>query len=675
MLTAIHRQRLSLLALAGLTLLLFALAANSPPASSAALIQGDADCSGGVAAGDVGSILGQSAGLGEAACSAAADTNCDHHVDARDALNVLLYLIHTNVSAPDICAAMGDQLADVIITIDTTVQPTHTDVQSLDGGPPPPVDVIVEEGGGHIEFVGNEVIYKPASDEDLQDFLAKYHGTVIRDGTVALAPNIQSTPSDSPGIAPAATATINHGYYLIRVDPAMGDTDSLADDLEQGGVSGTVAFSSEDAARMMGIVAGDPETMNLNQLGDLATTYEHPLSATSYVDADAFAYFTSGLGLNIGVTDAWRYLRYQQVVTAPQAIPFQAVRVALIDTGFALDQTTGIPLNNNIDFYPPGGKPVQYDVVDDDYTAGETVKDGCTGFHCEYHGTSTFGVCCAIPNNYYGSAGSGGPYPVPILIKTDERVSNWADSIRVAELLEADIISMSISTTCEHWCGWFDGDIGDATDDAGHHGRIQLASAGNTADGSTVPGDDGGDVHFRPCEFPKVICVGSIDFDKNNIRNWGEPVDIWGPEPLRSTVNPRSAAKDEDDIGLNELPDFNGTSASTPFVAGIVALMKSLDHVSQLHRRQADPPEHGELLAGPQSRPRLRQRARRSHGSPSQPAAADPRRPCPATPRRPTDTPAPTSGLTFRTRRRVGCCRSLPAAPSPRLRPTARPSA
>jgi len=56
---------------------------------SSGLIQGDANCSGEVAATDALAILRQTAAIADAQCGEAADTNCDNQVDARDALNVL----------------------------------------------------------------------------------------------------------------------------------------------------------------------------------------------------------------------------------------------------------------------------------------------------------------------------------------------------------------------------------------------------------------------------------------------------------------------------------------------------------------------------------------------------------------------------------------------------------
>jgi hypothetical protein len=549
-----------------LALVILALAFALPGESasgSPVLIQADADCSGSVASIDALAILRQVAVIADAPCAEAADTNCDNAVDSLDALNVLRFVAGLQLDIPEHCPLPGEPLGGVVIVIDPGLQPSRPAIDSMDGGPPQPVEVAVDPNGVTVEFAGNEVVYRPKNEADLQEFLERYDGAVIRDGTTTL-------PAE---LADGESKSIEHGYYLIRINPSLASTENLAKDLEDANIQGTVVFSSDQAAQLMAIAAGDPEgRVQVSGLMAPDQSREHPLTASTYIDAETFDYFTSGPGLNIGVVDAWKYLRYQGVVTAAQAIPYQAVRVAVIDGGFALHQTTGVPLNGNVDYFPPGAKPAQYDLDADDATAGGENQILCSGgVVCPWHGSGALGACCAIPNNYYGSAGSGGAYVVPILLKMNNRIYTAADAVRKAELMEADIITMSFSYTCGAWCGWFDGDIGEALDDAGNNGRIPLAAAGNEGV------DIGGDEHHRPCEFPKVICVGSISRNKNNLRNYGTPVDIWGVEGINSTVTPESAAKDANNIGMDELYVFDGTSAATPFVAGIVSLMKSLN--------------------------------------------------------------------------------------------------
>lgn len=559
----------NLAAVAIFALAIVVAAAGTPTAFSSGDAQGDADCNGQIGAPDASAILGQAGGVSNAACPRAADTNCDALIDARDALNVLMHAGNLDVQPPEWCIAMGQPLSPVIIAIDPSLQPSRETVDAMDGGPAVPVGVGIEPGGVRTEFLENEILYKADNPADIQAFMDQHNATIIRDGITDLPPG----NPDASSISAAGTQGINHGWYLLRIDPSSIPLDGLAGDLADAGGQGTAVFSSVNAAKNLALAAGDEDNKTIvSAIGQMNTTQEHPMDATgtTFLDADTLNYYTQGAApsYNIGVSKAWSYLRYQNIPAEDDAIPFQAVRVAVIDTGFYLNTSTGFPADGNPDY---DGRPLQYDEDDDDYTAGGEAKMQCSGGGtCNWHGQGSFGTCCAKPNNQFGGAGSGGAFVKPMVINVNDRVSTWADAIRHAELFEADVITMSFSYSCDTWCGWFDGDIGDATDDAGQNGRIMLAAAGNSGV------DIGGDDHQRPCEFPKVICVGSIDSSLNNLRNYGTPVDIWGVEGILSTVTPESADDDVDDFGSNELYNFNGTSAATPFVAGIVALAKSL---------------------------------------------------------------------------------------------------
>ncbi|MEO8456239.1 MAG: S8/S53 family peptidase [Chloroflexota bacterium] len=557
------RRVVSLVALLAFTLLVAY--GSGSVASSATVVQGDADCSGTVAAPDALGILGNASAGRPLGCADSADTNCDNHVDARDALNVLLYVSGASPNLPEYCTAMADALPLTQIAIDTSLHPDPATIDALDGGPPNTVHEIVDPSGVTTLFADQEMIYKPDNDQDLQQFLAATHGTVVRDGTFQL-------PAEA-GIA--SSNSINDGYYLIAVDPDQGGLGDLAGHISDAGITGKVVLDSVGAATLLDIATGTPgERAQLSAVGNMNATEDQQTgdSPVNFFDIGSTFQYSGDPPLDINVVGAWSYMRYQQAILAEDAIPFQATRVAIIDTGFALDTSTGLPLGGNLDFFPQGLRPSQYDAQDEDYTAGGEATASCGDpAGCPWHGIQAASACCAIVDNHYGSGGTANNYVVPIMIKIDGHVSVWADAIRAAELLEADVMSMSFSYSCDHFCGWFDGDIGDAVDHAGHAGRIQVAAAGN--DGVDIGGDD----HFRPCEFVKTICVGGMNAGKTNLRNFGSPVDIWAPEDLTTTVTPVSSAKDDNNIGSDELTHFNGTSAATPFVAGIVAMMKSLN--------------------------------------------------------------------------------------------------
>jgi hypothetical protein len=138
----------------------------------------------------------------------------------------------------------------------------------------------------------------------------------------------------------------------------------------------------------------------------------------------------------------------------------------------------------------------------------------------------------------------------------------------------AHVINMSIAGDCGSWCHTFaNGNVLKAyVGSARNHGTIVVSSAGNS--GKDISGDD-----IYPCELPGSICVGAIDQNANaqSYSNWGSPVDIWAPAGIRSTVTRPSAAADANNTDIDELALFHGTSCSSPFVAGVVAMMKMLN--------------------------------------------------------------------------------------------------
>jgi hypothetical protein len=88
-----------------------------------------------------------------------------------------------------------------------------------------------------------------------------------------------------------------------------------------------------------------------------------------------------------------------------------------------------------------------------------------------------------------------------------------------------------------------------------------------------------------------VICVGAIDEAAQNLYNWGSKVDIWGPSPIRTTLTQdclltvefdgtetlSGVLCDDNTVGEDEIALFGGTSASTPFVSGVLGLLKVAD--------------------------------------------------------------------------------------------------
>lgn len=453
-----------------------------------------------------------------------------------------------------------------------------------------PIGMLLGPDGVTERFVEDEVLVRAETPEELDDFLAKYGGVVLRDGT------IPSLPDDMIEVEVERA-----GWYLVRVDLSMTSVNDMPANFEEAGIEGHLVFSSEDAARLSSIIAREaPNGAAPNLVLDLTSSLEHPDYSQGNLDAEDWKWmveddnqFRDGdQGLSIGVIHAWEYLTYRKV---PPLVPptdssfYTPVRVAIIDRGFALSTSTGRPLNDNVDFFNTTNAPLQWDEADDDTRAGGSGESSKP-----WHGQEAFGVCCAAERNQFGGAGTGGPVAQPILIKMGGTIYSAADSIYSAANMGAHVINLSFGGFCGVSCRtadiFWDNRISDAVTAATNVGAIVVAGAGN--EGQSL--DSGSS--FLPCEVSRVLCVGSVllanaNGDRIETRhNYGANVAISAPEGVTSpgifsTLTPSAVEFDVDDFA-NALPDetredelgvFTGTSCATAFTSGIVALMKAAD--------------------------------------------------------------------------------------------------
>ncbi len=172
----------------------------------------------------------------------------------------------------------------------------------------------------------------------------------------------------------------------------------------------------------------------------------------------------------------------------------------------------------------------------------------------DYHGTSSAGNACAVPNNAIGVMGTG--FRSKLLAikagkKTGNGISEGYEGIMYAAKRGAHVISCSWGTA-----GFYSTINNSIVQYAISRGCAVIASAGNT----------GNTAIYYPANYPGVLGVGNSS--PNDIlassSSYGVACDIIAPGQLFYTLFPNNAYN-----------QFDGTSSACPLVAGIVAVARS----------------------------------------------------------------------------------------------------
>ncbi len=171
------------------------------------------------------------------------------------------------------------------------------------------------------------------------------------------------------------------------------------------------------------------------------------------------------------------------------------------------------------------------------------------------HGTHVAGIAAAITNNGKGIAGiAGGAKIMPVKIMNDNGSGDYAsiiNGIKYAADHGAKVISMSLGGPGSSQA------MQDAVNYAISRGASVVAASGNSNSSVAFPGNCNG-----------VITVGAVD--SNNQRasfsNYGPEMDVVAPG-----VNIFSSYKES----TSGYTSMSGTSMATPFVSGVVALVRA----------------------------------------------------------------------------------------------------
>ncbi len=456
------------------------------------------------------------------------------------------------------------------IALDTTIQPPQSSLPGLNAGPPRPLAGLVDSNGLQAEFVANELVLVTDDVAARDTFVARWHGRILR----------SFVPADLtlPGVA----------MHLIQVDTSSVDVGTLLADVKTlfPNSQGSYGVSSQDGLRLLaaagreavsGVAVGVNWVMRGAQYRDRITT-DAPMGPSSpgysgYTDnAFDWPHLSSADPLRVGVAEAWRALELAGRLG-------NRVPIAIVDGGFA----------PNADF-PTG--PITVGSLNTENPAR------CTGGTvCPWHGTQVLGAAMAVPDNGYGAAGTAGPVAAPIIVSMPgdffTAVSAIGDALRQAGNLRPRIINISAGAALPAIVEWTTRWLADSISiSLRAAGVLIVVSAGN--EGESVDAQDclvvlGFTVGcwertwYVPCEMAGVTCVGAMgrrdlpnrfNLQRAEYSNYGTdpatdtvdlfaPGSVWvGPDPEFSSTYPG-----------NRVQWFDGTSAASPFVAGVAGLV------------------------------------------------------------------------------------------------------
>jgi serine protease len=436
------------------------------------------------------------------------------------------------------------------IAIDASLDPGRPAI--LDGdGRERPVARMVSASGVVTDFLLGELLIAGDDDLALAALLARWGGTVLQ-----RAAGGNGVPT----------------LHRVLLDPSAAQVEALLAEAVAGvdGVALDMRVSSREAAQLLAVILVELRRSRLSVMPNFVlqrsaiiagSATEAPVGDDDYnPDPFTWTYMRRGGVQDIGVAAAWQALARANRLG-------NRVRMLILDGGFS--PTPDFPAD-----------PILY-------RPNLANSESCGGRPCPWHGTNVVSAAMARVDDGFGGAGPAGPVAELTAVNMGGDFFETIASVVAASLaLTPDVRIINISAGFELDVGWevasrflclfcpTPGDFANLFfEGLARTNRLVFAAAGNQ--GKDV--DAGGLIEgftLLPCEATGVICVAGLAYDSNNRAedsNFGSrggsrgsvdiyaPYQVWvGPDPL----NPGNRAR-----------LIAGTSLSSPFVAGVAALV------------------------------------------------------------------------------------------------------
>ncbi|WP_214110697.1 S8 family serine peptidase [Acrocarpospora catenulata] len=413
-----------------------------------------------------------------------------------------------------------------------------------------PVAALVDQEGRRSEFVADELLLSTDDEAELDKFVARWDGKVLN--------RIDGGPTPT---------------YLVRITTERAEPEKLGDHL--AALNGdqrkatALAVSGEQGLRLLAAAAAEAtEKLEVGvnwvyaptDFADRKTTEAghgvpgFTVGSSLYTrDAYQWSYLSSVGAQAIGVAEAWTVLDSIGRLD-------NTVELGIVDQGFAPAVNGDLPAN-----------PDMVSVV----ASTDPGTPGIPG--ARWHGTQAATAAAGVPDNFIGGAGPAGPVAHLNLVYIPYTTEGMMVGLHNAKWMGSKIINFSMGMSV-HWSmAWTLLVLNSHFRHARESGVLIYASAmndGEDVDAVTCFIGCWESAWHTPCEFGGVRCVGGLDIQSRNRHpnsNHGdEDVDIFAPYQLLHGADPGFPDQ-------STVRKINGTSFSSPFAAGVAALVWAAD--------------------------------------------------------------------------------------------------